>query len=270
MDAKSYTSKTLANNNLKAKKGLGQNFLVSEKALNKIITAADLSETDQVIEIGPGTGNLTRLLYEKTKKLTCIEKDNDFTDILSEFPVIYMDAMQFDPSVLEPNYKVIANIPYYITSPLINHFLKDQFILKDKGNAPKLMVLLVQKEVAEKICDKDYNSFLSMGVKTFGKPSIAGIVKKGCFLPMPKVDSAILKIEVFEKPEVDCDLNEYFKICSQAFANPRKKLSNNLKKHILELEMTPEEFSQKSGIDLNLRAEKLSPKDYEKITLVKA
>ena len=251
----------------KAKKHLGQNFLTSEKALNKIVNSGEIETADFVLEIGPGTGNLTRLLYDKTKKFLALEKDTDMQEYLKEFPVEFTDAMQFNPNELPKNYKVIANIPYYITSPLINHFLKEEFKKGSSGNPPKLMILLVQKEVAEKICDPNYNSFLSIGIRTFGKPTFVGTVKKGCFVPMPKIDSAILKIEVYPEPLVQCDLEKYFKICSMAFANPRKKLSNNLKKYLLELEMTPGEFTEKTGIDLNLRAEKLSPKDFEKMVI---
>jgi hypothetical protein len=124
---KSSTSQTLRDKSLRAKKHLGQNFLVSEKALNKIVTAANLTEKDTVLEIGPGTGNLTRLLYDKTKNLTCLEKDPDMLKLLTDFPVIEIDALQYDPKSISSPYKLIANIPYYITSPLINHFLKDEF-----------------------------------------------------------------------------------------------------------------------------------------------
>jgi len=266
MNLQSNTSQVLKENHLKAKKHLGQNFLVSEKALNKIVNSANLTPEDFVLEIGPGTGNLTRLIFAQTKNLLCLEKDPDMIKLLSLYPVSETDALQFDPKQLVKGYKVIANIPYYITSPLINHFLKEQFTLgAEAGNPPVLMVLLIQKEVAEKICDPKFNSFLSIGIRTFGTPSIAGIVKKGCFLPSPKVDSAILKVEVFEKPLVNCDLKLYFKICSAAFANPRKTLRNNLKQLMTEAQISAEDLSQKSGIDLGLRAEKLTPQDFEKL-----
>lgn len=267
MDIKNNTHKTLKENELRAKKHLGQNFLISEKALNKIVNAGEISESDFVLEIGPGTGNLTRLLYQKTKNFLALEKDTDMTDLLKEFPVEFTDAMQFDPANLPAKYKVVANIPYYITSPLINHFLKDEFKKGENGNPPSIMVLLVQKEVAEKICDPTHNSFLSIGIRAFGKPSLVGIVKKGCFVPMPKVDSAILKIEVYPEPLITCDLDQYFKVCSMACANPRKKLSNNLKQYIIDLGLTPEEFTAKTGVDLNLRAEKLSPQDFERMVI---
>lgn len=260
------TSDTLKEQNLRAKKHLGQNFLVSEKALNKIITSADIQSSDFVLEIGPGTGNLTRLILSKTKQLLCLEKDPDMIKLLAEYPVKETDALKFDPNELPKGYKLVANIPYYITSPLINHYLKEQFKKGAKGNKPKLMVILIQKEVAEKIVDPKFNSFLSINIKTFGKPSIAGIVKKGCFHPAPKVDSAILKIEVFEKPLVNCHLENYFKVCSACFSNPRKKLSNNLKPLLKDLNIDLEEFIKKCPIDLSLRAEKLTPEDFEKIT----
>jgi 16S rRNA (adenine1518-N6/adenine1519-N6)-dimethyltransferase len=267
MDLRTNTSRLLKEKSIKAKKHLGQNFLISEKALNKIVNSANITEKDFVLEIGPGTGNLTKLIFAKTKNLVCLEKDPDMIKTLSQYPVQEMDALKYEPSQLPKNYKLVANIPYYITSPIINHYLKTQFIKKnDNGNPPKLIILLIQKEVAEKICDPNYNSFLSINIKTFGKPSIAGIVKKGCFYPAPKVDSAILKIEVFDNPVVNCDLEKYFRVCSFCFANPRKKLSNNIKPLLKELNIDQEQFTNSCPIDLNLRSEKLSPKDFEEIT----
>lgn len=266
MNLQANTTQVLKENHLKAKKHLGQNFLVSEKALNKIVNSANITPEDFVLEIGPGTGNLTHLIFDKTKNLLCLEKDPDMIKLLTGYPVAEIDALKFDPKQLKKGYKLIANIPYYITSPLINHFLKEQFILgAEEGNPPVLIVLLIQKEVAEKICDPKFNSYLSMGIRTFGTPSIAGLVKKGCFLPVPKIDSAILKIQVFEKPIVSCNLTHYFRVCSAAHANPRKTLRNNLKQLMIEAEISAEELTQKSGIDLGLRAEKLTPQDFEKI-----
>jgi 16S rRNA (adenine1518-N6/adenine1519-N6)-dimethyltransferase len=266
MNLKLQTQRNLKDQDLKAKKHLGQNFLVSEKALNKIVNAANIVDDEFILEIGPGTGNLTELLYKKTKNLLCLEKDSDMVEMLKKYPVQEIDALEFDPTTLQKNYKLVANIPYYITSPLINHYLKNQFKKVKNGNPPTLMILLVQKEVAEKICDSEHNSYLSINIKTFGKPSIMGIIKKGCFLPVPKIDSAILKIEVFNTPAVECDLDNYFKVCSYCFTNQRKKLSNNLKPLLKELNIDIEEFKLKCKIDLNLRAEKLGPKDFEKIT----
>ena len=259
-----------------AKKALGQNFLVDKNALNKIIEAGDIQPNDQVLEVGPGLGVLTHEILTKTPHLTSLEMDQDIIPILTtiihnlhtkeevqNWKLINIDALKFDidSAHLKTGYKIIANIPYFITSPLLRHFLKDQH-LKGSNIIPKTIVFLMQKEVAEKITSKKKESVLGLNIKVFGTPEIIATVPAHSFHPAPKVDSAILKITVFDKPKVDptkIDLNTLFKIIEQGFKNPRKKLRNNL----------PEELILKAGIDPNLRAEKLTIEDWEKLTTAK-
>lgn len=255
-----------------AKKSLGQNFLIDKDALNKIIAAGNIKPDDQVLEIGPGLGTLTSEILKKTPHLISLEIDTAMIPILKtniqnlhaknalqSWQLINTDALKFDidSSDLKQGFKLIANIPYYITSPLLRHFLKDQY-LKNSKIIPSVIVFLIQKEVAEKITDKKKESVLGLNIKVFGSPEIIATVPASSFHPAPKVDSAILKITVFEKPKVDpskIDLNKFFKIIERGFSSPRKKLRNNL----------PEELLKKAGVDGNLRAEKLTIEDWESV-----
>lgn len=267
-----------------AKKSLGQNFLVDKDALHKIVEAGDIKPDDQVLEIGPGLGTLTNEILKKTSHLISLEMDAEIIPILSvnmqnlhtedelkNWQLINTDALKFDidNSHLKPGYKIIANIPYFITSPLLRNFLKDQYLQASENNisteqtiVPSIIVFLIQKEVAEKITDKKKESVLGLNIKVFGSPEIIATVPASSFHPAPKVDSAILKITVFDKPKIDpskIDLDKFFKIIEHGFSSPRKKLRNNL----------PEEVLIKAGINPNLRAEKLTIEDWGKITSVK-
>ena len=240
---------------VKPKKHLGQNFLQSEKALNQILKAADIQPDENVLEIGPGLGVLTKELAKKTKNLTTIELDTDLIPHLQKtlpphVQIIHQDALKYEPT--ETNYKIVANIPYYITSPLINHFLQ-------RPNPPKTLTLLVQKEVAEKIVKIDPDmSVLSLQIALFGTAKIIAIVPSSAFYPAPKVDSAIIHIEVQNKFPLEKAL-EILNLAKKAFTSKRKKLSNTLKSHA-EILAT-----------LNLgdkRPEHLSISDWEKILIL--
>jgi len=261
------TQSLLEKHGLWLKKSLGQNFLINEDSLQAIIQAADLNPDDTVLEIGPGSGILTREILKITPKLTSVEKDTSLKPVLEGLPIQYGDGLRFNPDELEGPYKLIANIPYYITSPLINHFLKDQYLRKDgKANPPVMIVLLIQKEVAEKICRPGKESFLSLNIKSFGSAEIVAKVPRDHFLPAPKVDSAVIKITVQANPLLaKIDLKKYFSLISQGFSSPRKIVSNNLK-GILKLNgLTREELAEKTGIDLGLRPEDLKIEDWVKI-----
>jgi len=259
MNLQTETIELLKKHGLYTQKRLGQNFLISEKTLNKIVEAGDIKPTDTVIEIGPGLGTLTKELVKKAGKVISIEKDQRLKEVLKNYPVIFEDALNYNPEQIEGNYKLIANIPYYITSPIINQFLKSEFLKKDKGHPPTLIVLLIQKEVAEKICNPKRESYLSMGVKSFGTPSIVAKVPKTHFFPSPKVDSAILKIEVGIHPALkNIDLKKYFQILSIGFSKPRKKVRNNIKGIGITEENT--------NVDLQKRPEELTIEEWSELT----
>lgn len=235
---------------MKAKKSLGQNFLKDRSVLDKIIKAANLSKDDYVIEVGPGKGVLTRELIANAGKVTAIELDDRLIPQLQEIKgldLVHGNALDYRA----PNekYKVVANIPYYITSPLISHFLQSE-------HRPSKMVLLVQKEVAEKICAEPGKlNVLAIHVQVFGKPRIVCNVKASAFEPAPKVDSAVIEIDVFDKPLVE-DYKKFFGFVHRGFSNKRKMLSNSLKDmrdRLIEL-----------GFQ-NLRPENLSIEDWMKL-----
>ena len=284
----------LISHNLWAKKSLGQNFLVDENALDKIIEAADLKPSDNIIEVGPGTGFLTERLIKQVKHVTSVELDRGMVDLLKErfngvknLEIIQSDILNFPISSLSfpvasgdresrvsldprfhggdkmgddgKQYKVVANIPYYITSPLLKHFLQSD-------HRPTSIVVLVQKEVAEKVVGKTGKSLITIETQLFGRPEIVGIVPAKSFYPAPKVDSAILKIEVYKKPLISAaKFDDFLRLVKFGFSQKRKMLSNTLSAglHMKSSEMS--EILKKADINPNLRAENLEICDWERL-----
>ena len=227
------TKKLLASYDLRARKGLGQNFLVDGGILKKIAAAAELNPSDTVIEVGPGLGVLTETLVEQAGKVIAIELDNHLADILkahftgsNKVTVINEDVLKVNPADIlgkQTEYKVVANLPYYITSAVIRHFLEATV-------KPTMMVLMVQKEVAKQITAQPGEmSLLSVSVQLYGKPTIVSKVSAHCFYPAPKVDSAILKIAVYPRPKVQTDdIAGFFNLVRAGFSANRKQLANSL------------------------------------------
>ena len=244
------------------KKSLGQNFLMDENILNKIIEAGEIKEGEKVLEIGPGLGFLTGKLIEKKSKVTALELDTGLIELLKhehkEAEVINIDALKYDPPA--GPYKIIANIPYYITSPLISHFLEAK-------NKPSKMVLLVQKEVAQKICAKEGDlNVLAIHVRIYGKPEIVAKVSRECFYPAPNVDSSIIKIDVFKKPLLENPEN-FIKVVHAGFAHKRKTLLNALMIGFSHL--TPDQIKEKlkaCQVPANERAQHLSIDDWKRLS----
>lgn len=211
-----------------------------------IVEAGNLTATDRVLEIGPGKGFLTRALLETGAQVTALEKDRDLLPLLTEefktfsnFTLIEGDALTFDPSnlVLHPlttdtsvaphpsRYKLIANIPYYITGAILERYLTHR-------NQPTTMVVLVQKEVAERVCARDgKQSILSLSVQAYGTPKLVYRVSAGSFHPAPKVDSAVLQIQNISRNNFKNQYHEdlFFKTVKAGFAHKRKLLLSNLK-----------------------------------------
>ena len=210
-----------------AKKHLGQNFLTNPEIIDSIIQAAQIQADDFVVEIGPGTGNLTRAIHQKTSHYLGIETDKSFQNNLKQFNVTYQDALQFDKSKLPKKYKILANIPYYISSPLINYYLKDCFI--HNFNQAQSLTLMLQKEVANKILDNKKKSILSIQVEAFGTAKKICDVDKSNFVPVPKVDSSVLHIQIKPKWEFDTPPQIFFQKLKLLFASKRKTIKNNLK-----------------------------------------
>lgn len=252
----------------KAKKSLGQNFLTDTAVLEEILNAANISKTDTILEIGPGKGMLTRALLERAGKVIAVEYDNDLIPLLQaefgngkNFELVNQDALQYKPPS-EP-YKIVANLPYYITSPLLNHFLLDQFL---NGNPPQLLVIMVQKEVAEKIlAEKEKHSVLSLQVHLFGDPELVCVVPRTAFDPAPKVDSAVLAIHVHKEPKIPGNLKKLFWLFHVSFTQKRKKLSNNLASILRNESSAVKNDLEKLAIDPDVRAEDLSLEEWRRL-----
>jgi 16S rRNA (adenine1518-N6/adenine1519-N6)-dimethyltransferase len=257
--------KFLQKNKLSPKHALGQNFLVDEKVLSKILQTSELKKSDEVIEIGAGLGTLTRELAPCVRKITALEFDTkiflQLAENLKNFDNIELqniDVRKFTPP--KTPYKLIANIPYYLTSPILRQFFVES------GNPPQLAVLLIQKEVAQKICNSKKLSVLSLQVKIFADPEIIQIVRPTSFLPPPKVDSAILQIRRKEKFLVEqSDLKNFFQIAHAGFSAPRKKIRGSFAKGFAGKKEVADEILKNAGVDTDLRPEDLSIEDWGRI-----
>ncbi|MDP3882777.1 MAG: 16S rRNA (adenine(1518)-N(6)/adenine(1519)-N(6))-dimethyltransferase RsmA, partial [Candidatus Staskawiczbacteria bacterium] len=219
----------LTKHNSKPNKLLGQNFLIDKNVLSKIVVASGLKKSDTVIEVGPGIGTLTKELAQNAGKVIAIEKDRNMFPILKETLSDYKNIEIVQGDILKiqvsefirnskseiQNYKVVANIPYYLTSPLIRKLL-------ESGTQPSEIILMIQKEVAQRICAKPPNmSLLAVSVQFYAEPKIMSYVSKNCFWPAPKVDSAIIKI-IPKTPGVDGETpgvgaELFFKIAKAGF-----------------------------------------------------
>lgn len=252
------------------KKSLGQNFLVNPRMLDKIVEAAEITKEDVVLEVGPGTGNLTQKIADKARKVIVIEKDKRLIPVLrKKFKNTNVEIAEGDILKLNSqhshvirelasrSYKVVANIPYYITS----RFLRKIFT---EWPRPKLVVLTIQKEVAQRITAKPPKmSLLSVSVQFFAEPKIINYISKENFRPRPKVDSAIIKLTPKEKLPFD-NHEKFFKITKAGFSQKRKFLISNLEK----LSFGKNELAaifEKIKIGPKSRAENLSLDDWIKL-----
>jgi len=227
------TRRRLRQLDLRARKRLGQRFLVDRQVLQQILTAAELAADDTVLEIGPGLGVLTGELAKKAGRVIAVELDDRLASLLKQemaalpnVTIINDDILKIDPADVVPKtdkYKVVANLPYYITSPVLRHFL-------EATKKPHLMVVMVQKEVAEAIAaGPGKRSLLSISVQFYGRPAIISQVPASAFYPAPEVDSAILHIELYPEPAVAVDnVQGFFATVRAGFVNPRKQLINSL------------------------------------------
>ena len=256
------TTALLREHGLHANKGLGQNFLQDLSALETIVQAAEIQPDDVVLEIGPGLGNLTRYLALSAKSVIAIELDRELIPVLqtvlAPYPntrIIEGDILQVSPASLvdTDDYLVVANVPYYITSAIFRHLLENT-------PRPRRMVLTIQKEVAERICAKPGDmSLLALSVQVYGQPKIAAILPAEAFFPVPKVDSAIIRVDMLPQPRIPAPLlDTFFQMVKAGFSQKRKTLRNSLS---AGLRLSPSDAGQLlelSGIDPMRRAETLS------------
>ncbi len=251
-------------------KEFGQNFLIDNEVLEEMVRAADLKKDDIVLEIGPGFGVLTSELVKRVKQVTAIEADRKIVkaprEILAnpknleirEGNILKIQIL--DLGFLNYKYKIVANLPYQITSAVFRKFLSEE-------PRPSEITVMVQKEVAERICaGAGEMSLLSLSVQFYGQPEIMAIVPRRAFWPEPEVDSAILKIsniqEVYEKHKEEIDPEKFFRLAKIGFSSRRKQLQNNLAGGLRLSNKKVRDILVKSGFDEKVRAQNLTVEDW--------
>jgi len=262
---------------LRAKKSLGQHFLIDRRVLHRIVSAAEVTSEDTVVEVGPGLGILTRELAKRVRKVIAVEADSGLASAVREMlsqmanvSIVESDILQTDPTLLlatagpegtSHGYKVVANIPYYITSPILRHFL-------EASVKPSVMVVMVQKEVGEAIAaEPGKMSILAVSVQFYGRPVIVGRVPSRSFYPPPKVDSVILRIRLHKEPPIKVSQTDmFFTVVRAGFSAPRKQLRNSLAQG---LGVSPQEAAGILGramIDPKRRAETLGLDEWARLS----
>lgn len=276
-----WTKAMLRRLGLRARKSLGQHFLVDREVLEKVASAAELGTSDIVIEVGPGLGVLTKELAKRAGFVIAVELDDRLAAILKQdmtaaknVSVINEDILRIDPAALikkqklnlpdlkdkPDNYKVVANLPYYITSAVLRYFLEASL-------KPRLMVVMLQKEVAEVIvAEPGKMSLLSVSVQFYGKPEIVSYVPAESFHPVPEVDSAILRIDVYPRPPIAVDeIDDFFGLVRAGFCAPRKQLVNTLAQGLGLSKPEALSLLDRADIIYKRRAETLSVEEWQRL-----
>ena len=259
------------------KKNFGQNFLVDERVLGKIVSSDEISKDDVVIEVGPGIGTLTQALAKEAYKVVAVEIDTTLVPILGELlsdfdniEIINEDILKVDVNAIAEKYpdkkiKMVANLPYYITTPIIMNVLENHIPVES-------ITVMIQKEVAYRMkaqpSTKDYGS-LSLAVQYYCEPYLVANVPQNCFMPRPNVDSAVIKLTVMDKPKVQVNNEKFmFEFIKAAFSQRRKTLVNCIFSSRL-LTLSKDEIGKMLnglGYDERVRGESLTLEDYGKIT----
>ena len=253
---------------LRPHKGLGQNFLQDPIALEKIVAAAGIESTDTVLEIGPGLGSLTRYLAAFAREVVAVELDQHLLPPLkgvlaaySNVRIVQGDILELNPSdLIQDEYIVAANIPYYITSAVIRHLLESK-------SKPKRIVLTIQKEVAQRICEGPGKmSLLALSVQVYGRPHIAAQIPADAFHPSPNVDSSVLVIDIYPAPSIPNELlDTFFKLIKAGFSQKRKTLRNALSAGLSISATHAADLLTRAGIDPMRRAETLSIEEWQRL-----
>jgi 16S rRNA (adenine1518-N6/adenine1519-N6)-dimethyltransferase len=252
----------LAAHHMRPNKSFGQNFLIDRAVLEKIVEAAEITPSDSILEVGSGTGVLTRELAKRAQRVVAVELERDMLALLEKttaglnnVELIARNLLFLDPvEVFEHKpYKLVANLPYYITAPTFRHFL-------EAANAPKLIVVMVQLEVAQRIVAQPGDlSLLAISVQFYGKPGIMAQIPAQAFFPAPKVDSAILRIEVNPQvPLLPEERNRFFRTVQAGFSEKRKQLHNSLTHGLHYKNEEVRSWLNTASIDASRRAETLS------------
>jgi len=271
MREKSLTE-LLRSQKISPKKSLGQNFLTDPLILSRIAKEAEITRADTVLEIGPGPGTLTQYLLDKAGEVIAIELDDRMVDLLREkkgslpnLTILHKDILEVDLDELlgEKEYIAVANVPYYITSAIFRHLLAAK-------NKPSRIIFTIQKEVAERICELGgERSLLSLSIQVYGAPRILFGIPASSFKPAPKVDSAVLRVDLYDQPLVpEQDIKEFFKLTKAGFSQKRKTLKNSLSATLVRPGVEIEAILRAAAIDPIRRAETLTIDEWR--TLIEA
>ena len=256
--------------NITPKKSLGQNFIFDQEILDRIVAAGDVSPQDTVLEIGPGAGSLTRRLAETAARVVAVELDERLIPVLQHTLAEYSNVTVVQGDILEigmgsvagltGDYKVVANIPYYLTSAIIRHLLEADV-------RPSLIVLTVQREVAERLCAAPPDmSLLAVSVQFYGAPRLMGQIPARAFHPAPDVDSAIVRIDLFDQPPlVGAEADKFFRLAKAGFGQKRKQLKNALAAGLGLKGDGALSLLTAAGIDPMRRAETLTMEEWIKL-----
>ncbi|HEV2654315.1 MAG TPA: 16S rRNA (adenine(1518)-N(6)/adenine(1519)-N(6))-dimethyltransferase RsmA [Ktedonobacteraceae bacterium] len=256
----------LAANKMRPLKSFGQNFLIDRSVLNTIVEAADIQPDDQVLEVGSGTGVLTRELAKQARRVVAVELERDMLALLakttSAYPNIELVARNLlflnpEEVFAQEPYKLVANLPYYITAPTFRHFL-------ESANPPRLLVVMVQQEVAQRIIAEPGDlSVLAVSIQFYGHPRIIAQVPARSFYPAPKVDSAILRVDVKpQAPLLPEERDSFFRLVQAGFSEKRKQLHNSLTHGLHCKNEQVRVWLAAASIDASRRAETLSIEDW--------
>jgi 16S rRNA (adenine1518-N6/adenine1519-N6)-dimethyltransferase len=260
----------LREHGLRPDKSLGQNFLQDSTALETIVQVAEIQDDDAVLEIGPGLGNLTRYLAISAKTVTTVELDRSLLPVLEavlaphpNVRVVTGDILKLRPAELvnTDNYLVVANVPYYITSAIFRHLLTNR-------PHPRRIVLTIQKEVAERVCAQPGEmSLLALSIQVYGRPVIAATIPAESFYPAPKVDSAIIRVDLYPAPLIPENLLErFFRLAKAGFSQKRKTLRNSLSAGLAISPQAATQLLEQAAIDPQRRAETLSLDEWGRLS----
>jgi len=262
--------KLLKKHQIKPTKSLGQNFLTDQSSLQEIVQIAEIDQRDNVLEIGPGLGNLTFMLASCAKEVIAVEIDPNLIPILESIfanagnvHIIHGDILNIRISdiIQGPEYVVVANIPYYITSALFRHLLEAE-------NRPARMILTVQYEVAERICAQPGKmSLLALSVQVYGSPELKAKIPAAAFYPQPEVDSAVVRVDLFDTLPIESgQLDLFFRLAKAGFSQKRKTMRNALSAGMAWSKENTAEYLIRAGIDPQRRAQTLSLTEWITLT----
>lgn len=251
---------------MRPNKSFGQNFLVDRAILQKIIEAAELEQDDQILEVGAGTGVLTRELAREVRRVVAVELEQDMLTLLEKtagghpnVEIIARNLLYLDPQEVfgQDRYKLVANLPYYITAPTFRHFL-------ESANPPRLLVVMVQYEVAQRITAKPGDlSLLAVSIQFYGQPRIIARVPARAFYPAPKVDSAIVRVDLHAQPPLGPEERDgFFRVVQAGFSERRKQIHNSLTHGLHHKNEEIRAWLEAAGIEANRRAETLSIEEW--------